>query len=82
MPVKRCNRFARESTAKAVRAIRRSIQGDKCVDAQALLDDLASYDGHLCMKPWSRVQLASQVKGCFSRKLAARPGWRHRRYGR
>lgn len=78
----KCNRIQRDKAARLARSVRRHIQRNECVKAQAELDNLMMYDDHLCMSPGARVRLGSQMKGCFRRKLQARPGWRHRRYGR
>lgn len=77
-----CSRARRDKAARIARSAHRHVQRNECVKAWADLEDLQIYDDHLCLSPASRVRLASQVKGCFHRKLQARAGWRHRRYGR
>ena len=73
---RRCDAMARQSASDLARAIRRSCQAKKCMDAQALLDQMHFYDRQLCLQPGARARLSQQVRVCFTGKLAARRGKR------
>jgi len=73
---RRCDPMARQSASDLARSIRRSCQAKKCMDAQALLDEMHFYDRQLCLQPSARARLSQQVKRCFTGKLAARRGRR------